>query len=46
MGAQKSALQSSTEEQAVSQLERELAKAYLQGDAKGSINQRLNHRWQ
>jgi ketosteroid isomerase-like protein len=34
MGAQKSAPQSSTEEQAVSQLERELAKAYIQGDAK------------
>ena len=34
MGAQISALQSSTEEQAVSQLERELAKAYIQGDVK------------
>jgi hypothetical protein len=34
VGAQISALQSSTEEQAVSQLERELAKAYIQGDAK------------
>jgi Domain of unknown function (DUF4440)/VHL beta domain len=34
VGAQVSALQSSTEEQAVSQLERELAKAYIQGDAK------------
>ncbi len=34
IGAQKSAPQSNTEEQAVSQLERELAKAYLQGDAK------------
>jgi hypothetical protein len=34
MGAQKSASQNSTEEQAVSQLERELAKAYIQGDAK------------
>ena len=34
MGAQMSALQSSAEEQAVSQLERELAKAYIQGDVK------------
>jgi Domain of unknown function (DUF4440)/VHL beta domain len=34
MGAQKSAPQGSTEEQAVAQLERELAKAYIQGDAK------------
>jgi len=33
-GAQISAPQSSTEEQVVSQLERELAKAYLQGDTK------------
>jgi len=33
-GAQVSALQSSAEEQAVSQLERELAKAYIQGDVK------------